>query len=123
MKKTLLPLAMGFLAGACSGSADVDAQTALPGTWKCDDDIEIVLKPNGRYEWHVVYDDEYLVGVTDNDQLKVTDRGHVILGEWRTTGGRLEMDMLGETDSYALSFRSATAVRLSGPENYGCEKE
>jgi len=123
MKKAFIPIALAVLMSACSGSADVDAQAALPGTWQCDDDVELVLNPNGSYEWHALYDDDFQISVADNEMIKVTDRGHVLLGKWRISGDRLELDMLGETENFALNFRSATAVRLSGPETYGCEKE
>ena len=90
MKKALIPIALAVLVSACSGSADVDAQAALPGTWKCDDDVELVLNPNGRYEWHALYDDDFVVGVPDNDLIKVTAGEQV--GTWFPARGGLNAE-------------------------------
>lgn len=116
----LLTVALG--ATACSGSADVDPATALPGTWNCDDEIRLVLKSNGRYEWHVKHDEDYTLWTEDSEVMKMTEEGHVLLGEWRLAGDTLELDMLGETDRYGLTFSSKTRLSMNGPERYSCSR-
>lgn len=123
MYRTLIIVALLAGAVACSGSADVDPSTALPGTWHCDDEITLILAADGRYEWHVKHDEDYSLYTESNDVMKMTDEGHVLLGQWRVDGDTLELDMLGETDRYSLSFSSRSRMRIDGPERYGCKRD
>lgn len=122
MSRLIVSLAVALGVTACSDSADVDSSTTLPGTWQCDDEITLILGSDGRYEWHVLHDDDYSLHTTDSDQMKMTEQGHVLLGQWRVSDDQLEFDMLGETDRFSLEFTSASQMRINGPENYTCDR-
>lgn len=109
---------------SCSGSVDGDAVTALPGSWLCEDGIVVTFNTNGKYEWRVPPDDEMVLHVESNDQIRMNDDGgHSLLGNWRLNADTLEMDMLGETDRYEIDFRSSTKFRIVGPDTFTCEHE
>ncbi len=102
---------------SCSGSVDVDAAAALPGTWECDDGIVITYKANGKYEWRVPPDDRLTIHVENNDHIRMNDDGgHSIFDSWRLNANTLEMDMLGEADRYSLSYKSESSFRMDGPD-------
>ena len=109
---------------SCSGSVDVDAAAVLPGAWECDDGIVITFKPNGKYEWRVPPDDHVTIHVEDNDHIRMNDDGgHSIFDDWRLSANNLEMDMLGETDRYSLSFMSESKFRMDGPDTLSCQRQ
>lgn len=122
MNKYTAMLATIFVIAGCSGSANVDSAQALPGSWNCDDGITLMLKANGKYEWHVPHDDEYSLYTESNEFIRMTDEGHALLGSWRISGDNLELDMMGETERYSLSFRSETSMRIDGPDALSCER-
>ncbi len=112
-----------FLLISCSGSADVDAATVLPGSWECDDEIILTFKSNGTYEWRVPPSHEVTVYVESNENIRMNDDGgHSIFDKWRLSSDTLEIDMFGETDRFSLKFRSATAFRMTGPDTLSCSR-
>lgn len=117
---------LGFivLVSSCSRSVDVDAATALPGSWKCDDGIVVTFNTNGKYEWRVPPYDEIDYYIESNDHIRMNDDGgHSILDTWRLKSNVLEMDMLGETDRYTLRFMSETSFEMDGPDTFSCQRQ
>jgi len=49
--------------------------------------------------------------------------GHSIFDNWRLNANNLEMDMLGETDRYSLSFKSDSNFRMDGPDALSCRRQ
>jgi hypothetical protein len=122
MIKTVSVLLAAALAVACSKSASVDPSVDILGTWNCSDEIVVVLKADGNYEWKVPPGGaQFPLG--GNEFLRTNrDGSYVILGKWRLSGETLELDMLGEWDKYSLAFRSPNAITMNGPETYSCVK-
>lgn len=109
---------------SCSSSVDVDAATVLPGSWLCDDGIVITFNTNGRYEWKVPAYDDIEFYTESNDQIRMNDDGrHSIFDKWRLNSDSLELDMLGESDRYALKFKSKSEFRMVGPDTFVCKRQ
>jgi hypothetical protein len=107
----------------CGGSADVDLATALPGSWRCDDGLVIDLQAPGHYEWRVPPGGPVHFPFGGNEHVRVNDDGsYALLGSWRLSGGTLELDMLGETERFNVSFGNRQSLRLRGPESYSCSR-
>ena len=121
--RRLAQLTLVLLLASCSTSVDVDAITALPGSWTCDDGIVVTFNDNGRYEWRVPPYDDIDYYIEDSDHIKMNDDGgHTIFDTWRVDSNTLHMDMLGETDRYTLTFKSETSFRMSGPDTFSCQR-
>lgn len=124
MTKLYLFSGLALLLGACSNSVDVDAASALPGSWQCDDGIVATFDSNGRYEWRVPAYDDTKIFFESNEQVRMNDDGgYSILDKWRLDAGKLEMDMFGEADRYDLSFKSETNFRMVGTDTFSCERQ
>ena len=122
MFKIVSVLLAAALAVACSKSASVDPAVDILGTWNCNDEIVVVLKADGNYEWKVPPGGaEFPLG--GNEFLRTNpDGSYVIFGKWRLSGGTLELHMLGEWDKYSLIFKSPSNLTMNGPESYSCVK-
>jgi len=123
MTKATGVLLAAVFAVACSKSANVNPPVDIIGTWGCSDEIIVVLKSDGNYEWQVPPGGaQFPLG--GNEFLRTNpDGSYAILGKWRLSGDTLELDMLGETDKYSLAFESPTELAMSGPERYTCVKK
>ena len=132
-------LAVLFVAAACvgcskpssgpgaptSGTDAVDVASALPGSWKCDDGIGVALKAGGKYEWSVPAGARNVqFGEASSEQHRQNpDGSYVLLGDWRFKDGSLELDMMGDTDRYAVTMSSASALALRGDDqSFSCTK-
>jgi hypothetical protein len=121
IKLTLATLTILSMA-ACSSSASVDPVSAIPGSWKCGDEVVVTFNPDGSYEWLVPPSDAVIAG--DAEFVRTNpDGSHALLGKWRLAGKSLELDMLGGTEKYELAFESATSFAMNGLDDYACLKQ
>lgn len=124
MRKVAL-YAVTSLLVACGGGGVSDPAAALPGVWACDDGIVLTIASAGRFEWRVPpgAGPQVGFGTESSDQHRVeTDGGYSLLGPWRFAGGTLELDMMGDTDRYQVSFSSSSSMTLAGPDQYSCNR-
>ena len=125
----MIKLALATLAilsiAACSSSVSIDPASAIPGSWKCNDEVVVTFNGNGNYEWLVPPGPGGAQFAAGSEEFVRTnpDGSYALLGKWGLAGQALELDMLGETDKYVLAFESATSLTMKGPEDYVCLKQ
>ena len=124
MRASVPVLVCVVLAGGCGGAAPADPLAAFPGKWNCDDGIVFSIGTDGRYDWFVPKSDDIQFGGTGaTEHMRVNEDGsYSLLGAWRLSGSRLELDSLGETDAYTLAFSSNDAFKLSGDLDLSCTR-